>query len=192
MAIKRAKTLAPNQIETLLTFVSNHSQNPERDRLMVLLSFKAGLRAAEIAKIDMSALTDAEGRIGKTITIFANVGKKGRERVIPMHAEIKDALKRFRLKYPDATNVAISPVTGKAMTVNTVTVYLWRLLKRAGFTGCSSHSGRRTFITSLAQRANQFHSSLKDVQILAGHARLDTTERYIAPAEDTFSMVNSL
>lgn len=192
MAIKRAKTLAPTQLETLLTYVGNHSQTPERDRLMILLSFKAGLRAAEIAKIDLTALTDAEGRIGKTINIFANVGKKGREREIPMHSDIRDALKRFRMKYPDATGVAVSPLDGNRMTVNAVTLYFWKLLKRAGFTGCSSHSGRRTFITNLAQRANQFHSSLKDVQVLAGHARLDTTERYIAPSSDTFSMVNSL
>ena len=192
MAIKRAKTLDKEQLDTLLMFVANHSKMPERDRLIVLLSFKAGLRAAEIAKIDLKAMTDAEGRIGKMIYIYGNVGKKGREREIPMHPDIRDALRRFRNKYPKLTYIAASPADLSRMSVNSLTVYIWRLFARAGFTGCSSHSGRRTFGTNLAQRANRFHNSLKDVQLMMGHARLDTTERYIAPSADTFDMIASL
>ncbi|ARK07480.1 tyrosine recombinase [Sphingobium phage Lacusarx] len=192
MTIKRAKTLDTDQLNGLLAYVEANSRMPERDRLFVLLSYKAGLRAAEITKIDINAMTDAEGRIAKVVNIFSNVGKKGRERQIPMHPEIRDALKAFRKKYPHLNYIAVSSVDGQRMNVNAVTVYIWRLYKAAGYEDCSSHSGRRTFITNLAQRANQFHSSLRDVQLLAGHARLDTTERYIAPSFDTASMVASL
>lgn len=192
MTIKRAKTLDNDQFEKLMAYVDANSSSPERDRLFVLLSYKAGLRAAEIAKIDIKAMTDPEGRVAKLITIFANVGKKGREREIPMHPDIRTALKNFRKRYPDTPFIAVSTVDGKRMSVNAVTLYMWRLYKLAGFEGCSSHSGRRTFITKLAQRANKFHSSLRDVQLLAGHARLDTTERYIAPSLDTSAMVASL
>ena len=50
-----------------------------------------------------------------------------------------------------------------------------------GFQGCSSHSGRRTFITNAARKISTVDGSLRDVQMLAGHANLRTTQRYIEP-----------
>jgi integrase/recombinase XerD len=48
-----------------------------------------------------------------------------------------------------------------------------------GFTGCSSHSGRRTFITNAARKISSVGGSLRHVQSLAGHSSLTTTQRYI-------------
>ena len=48
-----------------------------------------------------------------------------------------------------------------------------------GFEGCSSHSGRRTFITRSARLLAKSGGSLRDIQELAGHRALTTTERYI-------------
>jgi site-specific recombinase XerD len=97
VTIKRAKTFDDKQFGRLIIFIDQHSTMPIRDRLMFLLSFKAGLRVSEIAKIDLTAMTNTEGKIAKIITIFSNVGKgkKPRVREIPMHADIAKALAAF-------------------------------------------------------------------------------------------------
>jgi integrase/recombinase XerD len=59
-------------------------------------------------------------------------------------------------------------------------VWFGRLYRKLGFTGASSHSGRRTFITQAARKIIQCGGSLRDVQELAGHASLATTQSYIA------------
>jgi site-specific recombinase XerC len=108
VAIKRAKTLDDEQFDRLLKFIDENSTMPVRDRLMFLLSFKAGLRVSEIAKIDLKAMTNAEGKIAKIITIFSNVGKKQKMREIPMHPTSREALAKFMKTYPQATFFAFS------------------------------------------------------------------------------------
>ena len=54
-----------------------------------------------------------------------------------------------------------------------------RWYRDLGFSGCSSHSGRRTFITNAARKISTVGGSLRDVQALAGHSNLSTTQRYI-------------
>jgi len=208
MAIKRAKTFDEKQFNRLIGHIETNSVMPLRDKLIVALSFKAGLRVGEIAKIKLSAMTDVEGNIAKNISIFSDVGKKQRMREIPMNPFVRECLEAFRKEYPNATVVAISsqpfrwlmargrPIPKdaefKQMSPAALKTYYLKMLKSFGYEGASTHSGRRTFGTQLARTANNHHCSLRDVQRLMGHARMETTEAYIELTEDASALVMAL
>jgi integrase/recombinase XerD len=61
-----------------------------------------------------------------------------------------------------------------------------------GLIGCSSHSGRRTFITETAKKISLVGGSLRDIQMMAGHSSLQTTQRYIDADSEAQTKVVSL
>ena len=67
-----------------------------------------------------------------------------------------------------------------------------RLYAGLGMVGCSSHSGRRSFVTRAARRISEVGGSLRDVQMLAGHASLSTTAKYIEHDADAQRKVVAL
>ena len=71
------------------------------------------------------------------------------------------------------------------MTPKAVVNWFTDLYRRAGLSGCSSHSGRRTFVTRSARLIFKAGGSLRDVQQLAGHRSIQTTQSYIDGDADT-------
>ena len=67
-----------------------------------------------------------------------------------------------------------------------------QLYGKLGFAGASSHSGRRSFITRAARKIIEAGGSLRDVQELAGHASLASTQRYIQGDTDAKRKVVAL
>jgi integrase/recombinase XerD len=65
------------------------------------------------------------------------------------------------------------------MTPPSIVVWFNRAFRNVGLKGCSSHSGRRTFVTRAARLVHKAGGSLRDVQLLAGHRSIQTTQRYI-------------
>jgi integrase/recombinase XerD len=150
---------------------------------MFLLSVKAGMRAKEIAALRWQMITDADGEICEQISLPNSASKgEGGGRTIPLNVKLKAAL--FDLHESRKARLAPShPVIyserGHKMSAGAVTVWFHRLYRDLGLVGCSSHSGRRTFITRAARRVVEVGGSLRDVQQLAGHSNLGTTQRYI-------------
>jgi integrase len=78
---RRARTIASSALNRVLRYVSRHPC-PARSRAIVLLSAKAGLRAAEIARLEWSMVLDANGRIGDAIEVRDRIAKKGAGSVV--------------------------------------------------------------------------------------------------------------
>ena len=179
---KQAKTLRKAELQRLLDYVS-HSRHPERDRVMVLLSFKAGLRAKEIAGLTWSMVTDASGELADCISLPNSASKgKGGGRTIPLHIELREALvalQAVRGEKARADRPVVYSERGAGYGSNAVAIWFHTRFADLGIEGASSHSGRRTFITAAAKKITEAGGSLRDVQELAGHASLATTQRYI-------------
>jgi integrase len=174
---KQAKILSDDNIRDLLTFTTL-TRYPPRNRIMVLLSVKAGLRAGEIANLTWAMVTDPGGNIGPVIALEDRVAKKKSGRVIPLHSDLRNALATLQ-KMTGVDGPVIRSERGTPLAPATI-VNWFRIAYRAiGLTGCSSHSGRRTFVTRAARLVHKAGGSLRDVQILAGHRSIQTTERYI-------------
>lgn len=190
MAGKQAKTLSTDHIDDLL-FFAERSRHPLRNRLIVLLSVKAGLRAAEIAKLSWDMVLCPSGEVGVAIELQDRIAKKRGGRSIPLHAELREALIRAR-KLCNGQGPIIRSERGGAMTPMSIVVWFSRAYQALGFDGCSSHSGRRTFITRAARVVHRAGGSLRDVQLLAGHRSIQTTQRYIDGDSDAQRRLVSL
>src|SRR5664279_4319922 len=95
MSGKQAKALSTDHIDDLLFFV-DRSRHPLRNRLIVLLSVKAGLRAAEIATLTWDMVVDTAGQIGTVRELHDRVAKKGSGRSIPLHTDLREVLIAMR------------------------------------------------------------------------------------------------
>ena len=95
MAGKQAKIVTAPMLRRMLRQISRSSSFPERDRAMILLSVKAGLRACEIAGLEWSMVLDARGRVCDTIHVRDLIAKKRRGRRIPMHPDLRRALEKL-------------------------------------------------------------------------------------------------
>jgi integrase/recombinase XerD len=101
--------------------------------------------------------------------------------VVPLARDLYKALATWQAasKRTAPADRVIPSERGASLSANSVRNWFAELYWDLGFEGCSSHSGRRTFITGAAKKIIQAGGSLRDVQELAGHSSLQTTQRYI-------------
>jgi integrase len=177
MSGKQAKTLSDHQCKCLLIFACN-TRNPIRDKLIVLLSVKAGLRAGEIAKLTWDMVLGPTGELGEVIELRDWAAKKGSGRLIPIHPTLLTALADWR-ELTSGTGPIVRSERGEAMRPGSVVNWFAAAYRAVGLDGCSSHSGRRTFITRAARLVHKAGGSLRDVQLLAGHQSIPITQRHI-------------
>jgi len=181
---KQAKVLTKRQVNSVTAFLLLR-RHGLRDQTVFLLSFRAGLRAKEIANLKWNMVVNADGQMGNAIylTDLASKGKSGR--VVPLNKQLYANLvqllamakdrRGFELKNACVITTERSDHTSAQAVVN----MFKRWYHDLGLLGCSSHSGRRTFITNAARQISTVGGSIRDVQMLAGHSSLAVTQRYI-------------
>lgn len=181
---KQSKTLNKSQIEMVSSYLRS-KRNGLRNETIFLLSVKSGLRSKEISQLQWKMVLNSEGTVDDYINL-PNSSSKGKSgRIIPLHKSLKSNLellltdhkkfKSFDLNSSFVVRTERSPFTTSQTIVNMFQSWY----KKLGLLGCSSHSGRRTFITETSKKISLCGGSLRDVQLMVGHSSLSTTQRYI-------------
>ena len=177
---KQAKVLAKSDVKKLLR-VTNRGRLGIRDRAIILLAVRAGLRASEIAGLTWEMVLDANGNVAAFLDIRGVIAKRHRGRRVPVHPQLLKTLEALKASSCslDLGSPVIASRRGRGLRSNSLVNWFIATCRRAGLEGCSSHSGRRTFITLAARNAHRAGASLRDVQLLAGHSSIETTQLYI-------------
>ena len=88
MAGKQAKVLFEHHVQALLAYATG-SRYPVRNRVIVLLSVKAGLRAGEIANLTWPMVVDPSGDIASHIELHDAAAKNRSGRRVPLHNDLR-------------------------------------------------------------------------------------------------------
>ena len=176
--MKQAKLLTEPEFRRL-TAIINSLRYQTRNHTIIALSFYAGLRACEIAALRVGDVFDEAGGVKDTIYLSADQTKGSDSGSVLVNTKLKRQLLKFAKQYPVHTSNRSAPLLfsakGGGFTAQTIVNLFKRLYKMAGIDGASSHSGRRQFVTQLADQG----INARLVQVLARHKHLSTTQRYI-------------
>ena len=126
------------------------------------------LRAGEIANLTWPMVVDPTGEIATAIELHDGAAKMGSGRRVPLHNDLREGLARLR-EASDGPRYVVYSERGGGLTPAIIVNWFTTAYRHLGLAGCSSHSGRRTFITRAARQVHKVGGSLRDVQILAGH-----------------------
>ena len=179
----QAKTLTESEIQKLLAYIET-KPNARRNRVMFLLTIWAGLRVSEVAGLTIADVRNPDGSIRTEIYLDASRVKHGHAGVVYLNARLQQELEQYvnskRWYEPDQALFTTQAKPRKGFTANTLTQHFHYLYRGAGIYGGSSHSGRRTFITTLANKG----VSVRLLASLVRHANISTTQRYIDVNDD--------
>jgi integrase/recombinase XerD len=175
-AVAQAATITEAQLRRVLQYISTR-RHAVRDRTIMLVSFNAGLRAKEIASLLVGDVYDAAGAVREKFILRRAQTKGGYERTVYLNKTLRRAMAEYRtlVEHSKPTEPLFPTQKRAAFSANTMCQLFLEIYTASGVNGASSHSGRRTFITRLANKG----VSVRQLAALAGHANISTTQRYI-------------
>lgn len=176
--MKQAKLLTAQEMKRLATVV-DATRYATRNSTAVALSFYAGLRACEMAALLVGDVFDDTGATRSTIYLRATQTKGSEGNTVLVNKRLAAALKRYAATYPKQlkhpSRHLLFSAKGNGFAAQTIVNLFQSIYRSAGIAGASSHSGRRQFITELADKG----INARIVQVLARHKHMNTTQRYV-------------
>ena len=173
-----AKSLTHAEIERALAYIAQNA-NALRNRVMFLLTTNAGLRVSEVAGLLLNDVVDTDGTVRSEVLLVAERVKHGHSRTVYLNQTLQTELAAYiqSRTWFDVAQPLFTTYRGprRAFTANTLAQYFYWMYRGAGIKGASSHSGRKTFLTSLASKG----VSVFVLAALAGHRSITTTQKYV-------------
>ena len=178
------RALAVDDVQRVLAAVDETRPGGPRDRAILLLLTRLGLRAGEVAALTVNDIDWHDGSVRVA-------GKGGRERRLPLVADVGAALVAALHSRPPTSPPAVIFVTAqppyRQLVGPSVSAIAKRALQRAGVTvgRLGAHVFRHTFASQMVRR----DVPMKTVSDLLGHARLETTAIYAKPDRETLATI---
>ena len=182
--MRQAQTLNEAQLRRVLHYCRSR-RHPIRDQTIIMVSFYAGLRAKEIAALTVGDVFDEQGAVREQFILTAVQSKGGQTRTVYLNQRLRKALAEYgdTIKFNDPQRALFESQKGGHFSANTMCRLFLDIYKAVGLKDASSHSGRRTYITRLANKG----VGVRLLAALAGHAHISTTQRYIDVNADQLS-----
>jgi integrase/recombinase XerD len=178
-----AKSLTPAELQTVLAYTATQPY-AQRNRAMLMMTVAAGLRVSEVAGLTLGDVLDSKGTVRGEVFLAAHRVKHQHARTIYINSrlqqELTDYIATRTNKSPDLPLFPTHRGPRRHFSPNTLAQHFYWVYKRAGVSNASSHSGRKTFLTSLASQG----VSVFVLASLAGHKSISTTQRYVTVNDD--------
>lgn len=174
--MSQARVLNPTELRRVLDYVATR-RHSARNRASLLLTHYAGMRVAEVAALRINDVLSGDNTIKAEIRLMPNQTKGKHARTVYLNERMQKELAQYIkcLKIKDVTKPLFYTQKREGFSPNTLTQYFFFLYRKVGLEGASSHSGRRSFLTGLANKGTAIHI----LKSLAGHRNISTTASYL-------------
>lgn len=174
----RAAVLTPQQIRAVLASARSRARRPLHGVTALALTLGLGLRAKELAALRWTDVYERDGLLRDVIHLKAAYTKGGKTRDVFLSSpRLRRVLEEYHEAHRpwDFETALLPSQKGGHLTPSSMARYLKDMYRDAGIPNASSHSGRRTMITQLAEKG----IDLKSLSVIAGHANVRTTAMYV-------------
>jgi integrase/recombinase XerD len=179
---KKAPVLSEQEFRQVVAVARTHEQ-ANRNVALLYFSVALGLRAKEMSLLKVQDVLTLNGTIKDEVLLTRSTTKGRKQRLVYLtNKELRKALSSYLRERSDNGTAVLRPEAalfksrkGGPFTPNTMQMLFKRMYIAAGLDQASSHSGRRTFATSLIEAG----ADIKAVSTLMGHASVAMTARYV-------------
>ena len=174
--MSQARVLNSQELRRVLDYVATR-RHSARNRAMLLLTHYAGMRVGEVAALRLNDVLNGDNTVKDEVRLLPEQTKGKHARTVylneRMRKEINLYLRTSRIK--DANKPLFYTQKQSGFSANSLAQYFFYLYRNVGLSGCSSHSGRRGYLTTLANQGIAIHI----LKSLAGHRNISTTASYL-------------
>jgi integrase/recombinase XerD len=180
---KQAKTLTQQELRRVLDYVATRP-HAARNRAMLLCTFYGGMRVGEVASLRYEDVIDSAGQVRDEIQLLPEQtkGRHGRTVFVSdkLRRELRNYITAHPLTKPEDRLFYTQKKGREGFTPNTLAQHFHYLYKNASIDGASSHSGRRTYATSMSASG----ISVRVLMRALGHRQLSTVMQYVDASDD--------
>lgn len=179
--MSQARVLNPQELRRVLDHVATR-RHSARNRAMLLLTHYAGMRVAEVAALRINDVLNGDSIIKGEVRLLPDQTKGKHARTVYLNERMQKELAQYikSIKIRDASKPLFYTQKQAGFSANSLAQYFFYLYRNVGLDGASSHSGRRSFLTGLANKGTAIHI----LKSLAGHRNISTTATYLYSSPD--------